>query len=236
MILATALVAVLPLAAPLPPVTRPTGQKWEMTTYTLVLVRPGAADKQPREAEIREFQQKHEALLRDLGAKRKALAWGAIEGSQDLQEVIILDVDQSGEARALFEGDPWFRTGARVLELHPWYAANGILKAAPAGAPEAPATFGLLRRPPDAPDYPKEKLNEIQKGHMANIEAMAASGDLVIAGPLGDDGTLRGVFVFRGTDEKHLREIAAPDAAIQAGRLVLDLYTWKVPQGTLPPR
>ena len=64
---------------------------------------------------------------------------------------------------------------------------------------------------------------------MANIQAMAASGDLVLAGPLTDEGPLvedsrgcflRGVFVFRGTDEKHLREIAAPDAAIQAGRLV----------------
>ena len=97
-------------------------------------------------------------------------------------------------------------------------------------------TFGLLRRPENAPQFPPEKLKEIQKGHMANIEAMAASGDLVIAGPFGDDGTLRGVFVFRGTDEAHLREIAAPDTAIQTGRLVLDLYRWVVPAGTLPPR
>ncbi|HEX5041733.1 MAG TPA: hypothetical protein VFV75_02445 [Candidatus Polarisedimenticolaceae bacterium] len=227
MIFAAALTSLALLSPAEPP-----AQKWDMTTFTLVLVRPGkpASEAPPDAAEA------HQALLRDLAASGKAIAWGAIEGSPDLLEVIVLDVPKPEEARPLLAADPWFRSGVRVPELHPWFAARGILKPAPAGAVPETITFGLLRRPPDAPQYPEEKLKEIQKGHMANIEAMAAWGDLAIAGPLADDGTLRGVFVFRGTDEKHLREIAAPDAAIRAGRLVLDLYRWTVPQGTLPGR
>ncbi len=225
MTLTLALLALLPLAAP----AEPPAQKWDMTTFTLALVRPGTADaKVPAGA-----AEAHQTLLRDLAATGKLIASGTIEGSPDLLEVIVLDVTKPEDARSLLEGDPWFRSGARVLELHPWFAARGILKAPAPGAPEAHATFGLLRRPADAPQYSEEKLKEIQKGHMANIEAMAASGDLAIAGPLADNGTLRGVFVFRGTDQKHLRAIAAPDAAIQAGRLVLDLYRWNVPRGTV---
>ncbi len=69
---------------------------------------------------------------------------------------------------------------------------------------------------------------------MANIRAMAASGDLVIAGPLGDDGPLRGVFVFRTTDLARVRELVARDPAVKAGRLGAELYPWRVPEGTLP--
>lgn len=229
MMLATAVLSLLPLAAPA--AAKPAEQKWDMTTFTLVLVRPGKPAETPAGA-----AEAHQALLLDLAAKGKAIAWGSVEGSADLLEVIVLDVSKPEEAKPLLASDPWFTSGARVPELHPWFAARGILKPPAEGAAREAITFGLLRRPPDAPQYPEEKLKEIQKGHMANIEAMAASGDLAIAGPLADDGTLRGVFVFRGTDETHLRKIAAPDAAIQAGRLVLDLYRWVVPQGTLPPR
>ena len=227
MMLATAVLSLLPLAAPA--AAKPAEQKWDMTTFTLVLVRPGktvAGDTSKMDAE-------HRALLHSLAAGKKAIAWGSIEGSPDLLEVIVLDVPKPEEARPLLASDPWFASGARVMELHPWFAARGILKPPAEGAAEETLTFGLLRRPPDAPPYPEDKLKEIQKGHMANIEAMAASGDLAIAGPLADDGTVRGVFVFRGTDQKHLRAIAAPDAAIQAGRLVLDLYRWNVPRGTV---
>jgi uncharacterized protein YciI len=227
---AAAALSLMSLAAPEEP-----KQKWDITTFTLVLVRPGrsAQDSDPTTAAM---QEGHEALLRDLAGKGKALAWGPVEGSADLLEILVLDVPKPEEAKQLLADDPWFRSGRRVPEMHPWFAARGILKTPEAGARPQRITFGLLRRPADAPQLPEEKLEEIQKGHMANIEAMAASGDLVIAGPFGDDGKLRGVLVFRGTDGKHLRAIAAPDPAIQAGRLELDLHVWVVTEGTLPAR
>lgn len=225
-----AALAVLALAAA--PTADPP-PKWDMTTYTLVLVRPGPG-LPPSAEERARMDEAHHALLVDLTNSGKLVAGGTIEGGKDLLEVLVLDVPEVEEARPLLESDPWLASRGRTLELHPWFAARGILRAPNPAGPTARVTFGLLRRPADAPQLPPEQLKEIQAGHMKNIEAMAASGDLAIAGPLGDDGTLRGVFVFRGTDEAHLRKIAAPDAAIAAGRLALDLWTWIVPEGTLP--
>lgn len=227
----TAALTFLSLLSPAEP-----AKKYDMATFTLVLVRPGAADKQPEPEEETTVEAKHRSLLHGLGKRGKALVWGPIEGTPDLLEVIVLNVPKAEEAQALLRTDPWIRSGARVLEMHPWFAARGILKPPAPDAPEAYATFGLLRRPADAPSFPKEKLDEIQKGHMANIEAMAASGDLVIAGPLTDNTTLRGVFVFRGTDQAHLRTLAGRDPAIQSNRLVLDLHAWALHEGMLPAR
>jgi hypothetical protein len=117
--------------------------------------------------------------------------------------------------------------------MHPWWSARHVFAKPAPGAPRRDVLLGLLRRPENAPDYPKERLEEIQRGHMANIEAMASSGDLVIAGPFGDDGALRGVFVFGTTDEARVRELASKDPAFEAGRLVMDLHRWSVPGGSI---
>jgi uncharacterized protein YciI len=69
---------------------------------------------------------------------------------------------------------------------------------------------------------------------MANIQKMADLGKLVIAGPFGDDGNLRGVFFFKTESAEEAENLAAADTAIQAGRLVLELYPLKVAKGSLP--
>jgi len=57
---------------------------------------------------------------------------------------------------------------------------------------------------------------------------------LIVAGPFGDEGTLRGIFVFRVSSIEEARLLTETDPAIKAGRLALELHPWQVPEGILP--
>ena len=85
--------------------------------------------------------------------------------------------------------------------------------------------MGLLRRGPNPPKVSDAESQRIQDGHMANIRKMAETGKLIVAGPFTDNGDLRGVFIFKCSVEE-ARALAAPDPAIQSGRLVLELHPW----------
>jgi uncharacterized protein YciI len=96
-------------------------------------------------------------------------------------------------------------------------------------------TYVLLRRPPDAPDYSEERLNEIQEQHLAHLGELDKRGVLLLSGPFGDqpDESLRGMCVLTiGIEET--REEMARDPAVLAGRLVADVMSWWTLPGSLP--
>ena len=86
--------------------------------------------------------------------------------------------------------------------------------------------MGLLRKGPNSGQGSKEESALIQEGHMANIRKMAAAGKLIVAGPIGDNGDLRGIFIFKAKSPDEVRAMAEEDPAIKAGRLVLELHPW----------
>src|SRR6185295_19526956 len=63
--------------------------------------------------------------------------------------------------------------------------------------------MALLKRGPkyDAAGMAKD----LQAGHLANVMSLLESGKAVIAGPLGDDGDIAGVFVFRAKSAEEAR-------------------------------
>ncbi len=91
--------------------------------------------------------------------------------------------------------------------------------------------LGLLRKGPQAGTGSKEERDRIQEGHMANIKRMAAAGKLIVAGPISDNGDLRGVFIFRASDPDEVRKMAEEDPAIKSGRLILELHPWYAATG-----
>jgi len=56
----------------------------------------------------------------------------------------------------------------------------------------------------------------------------------VMAGPFGDNGDLRGIFVFRVGSLKEAQDLAATDPMIKIDRLRLELHEWTVPAGVIP--
>ena len=79
-------------------------------------------------------------------------------------------------------------------------------------------SFVLLRRPADAPDYPEERLDELQEQHLAHLASLHERGVLVLAGPFGDrtDESLRGLCVF-GLGLEETREVMARDPRCAPG-------------------
>ncbi len=90
--------------------------------------------------------------------------------------------------------------------------------------------FGLLRKGANHGTGTKEEADKVQAGHMANINKMAASGKLMAAGPMADNGDLRGIFLFKTASLEEAKAMAAEDPAIKAGRLRMDIFTWYGPK------
>lgn len=67
---------------------------------------------------------------------------------------------------------------------------------------------------------------KIQEGHMANIKRLYEEGKLKVAGPFGDDGEWRGIFIFDCATKEEVEQLLHTDPAIAAGRLAYELHPW----------
>ena len=92
--------------------------------------------------------------------------------------------------------------------------------------------FVMLVRGPNANDIDSLSLAKIQEGHMANLRKMGAEGKLKIAGPFGDDGNWRGIFIFDVASEDEVNELLKNDPAIQSGRLTYEIHQWWTEPGS----
>jgi uncharacterized protein len=92
--------------------------------------------------------------------------------------------------------------------------------------------FVMLSRGPNSSKIDSIELEKIQAGHMANIHKMAEDGKLQIAGPFGDDGNWRGIFIFDVKSEEEVKELLKNDPAIQSGRLAYEIHPWWTEKGS----
>lgn len=165
----------------------------------------------------------------------KAIIGGPTPDSKDLAGIYILRAASAEEARTWTDADPAVKAGLFTAEMHPWWSEDIFGKAA------TPIKFetvylGFLRRGPNRKegDAQTPEVQELQKAHIANINRLAATKKLVMAGPFGGNGDLRGIFVFRVGSLKEAQDLAASDPMIKIDRLRLDLHPWKVPAGVIP--
>ena len=71
-----------------------------------------------------------------------------------------------------------------------------------------------------------EEVMELQKAHLANIGRLAEEGKMVLAGPFGDGGEMRGLFFFDVKTMEEAQELVNTDPAVKAGRLRVELHPW----------
>ena len=72
---------------------------------------------------------------------------------------------------------------------------------------------------------------KIQKAHINNIERLAAEGKIIMAGPMGDKGSLRGIFIMDGKDSTEIAGHIKVDSAIVTGRLRFEIHPWWTAKG-----
>lgn len=72
---------------------------------------------------------------------------------------------------------------------------------------------------------------KIQEAHMRNINKMAQRGALVMAGPVGSDDDLRGIFIIDAPDSATVSQMVQQDSAVITGRLRMEIYPWWTEKG-----
>jgi uncharacterized protein YciI len=82
----------------------------------------------------------------------------------------------------------------------------------------------VLLKPGPRQDLTKEDRDRVFAGHMANINRLSGSGDLVFAGPLEKNDRYRGIFIFDVQTSAEAEALLATDPAVQAGALAGDVY------------
>jgi uncharacterized protein YciI len=175
----------------------------------------------------------HLEYVQSLLSSGQAVIAGPVRDESNLAGVYIFRAKSAAEAKSWVDKDPAVLAGVMIAEMHPWWSEDVMKK------PVTPLQFttaylALLVRGEKWTPEVTPQTEEIQKGHMANIHRLADMKKLVVAGPFGDDGTLRGIFVFRVNSLDEARDLTLTDPAVKAGRLALELHPWLVPEGILP--
>lgn len=67
---------------------------------------------------------------------------------------------------------------------------------------------------------------KIQEGHMANITKLYYEGKLKVAGPFGDEGKWRGLFIFDCETKEEVENLLKTDPAVLSGRLAYEIHPW----------
>jgi len=83
---------------------------------------------------------------------------------------------------------------------------------------------GEMKRPNRTQD--SLSAAKIQAGHMANINRLANEGKIIMAGPMGYDGDLRGIFIMNCKDSSEVEQFVNTDTAVITGRLKMEYYPW----------
>ena len=205
----------------------------KLIEFQMALLRHGPKWTATETAETKRLHQEHVNYVLSLLDSGKAIIAGPFTDGGDIAGVFVFRAKSAAEAKAWVDADPGVAAGFHIAEMHPWWSED-IFSKPTKPMKLVPTYLAFLTRGEKWTPEKTPATEEIQKGHMANINRLAELKKLVAAGPFGDDGQLRGIFVFRVASLDEAKALTATDPAIQAGRLAMDIHQWMVPEGILP--
>lgn len=84
-------------------------------------------------------------------------------------------------------------------------------------------SFVFLHKKSDAVPMPKEQLDKLMEGHMANINRLAEEGKLIAAGPFEEGG---GIFILNTTSIEEARLWLSTDPGVKANRWDIEILPY----------
>jgi uncharacterized protein YciI len=211
------------------------GEGHKLIQFQMAIMKKGPKWDTTRDEERGPILQQHLANVLSMYKSGKLALAGPFGDDTNLVGIFILRTASADEAKSWVNDDPAVKAGLMAPEFHPWWSEDVFKK------PNLPMKldtfyFGFLKKGPNRKDGDDKdpQIQELQKAHIANIVRLADLKKIVVAGPFGDDGELRGIFVFRVASLKEGQDLAATDPMIKIDRLRIELHPWKVPEGVLP--
>jgi len=207
----------------------------KLVQFQMAIMKKGPEWVSTKEPERKQIRQQHLANVLSLLESGKAVITGPFDDDTDLAGIFILRASSTAEAKSWVDADPAVKAGLMVPEMHPWWSED-VFKKANSPLKFNTVYFAFLKRGPNRKegDDKNPEIQELQKAHIANIQRLAAMKKLLVAGPFGDNGDLRGIFVFRVGSLEEAQSLCATDPMVKAGRLVVELHPWQIPEGVLP--
>ncbi|MEA3445177.1 MAG: YciI family protein [Bacteroidota bacterium] len=88
--------------------------------------------------------------------------------------------------------------------------------------------FVFLNTNPDRETLDADKAEKLQAAHLANIDSLYETGDLLAAGPFTDKG---GFFILNAATDAQAKKIFNTDPAILANRFIIESFLFKIDAG-----
>lgn len=207
----------------------------KLVQFQMAILKKGPKWDTTKEADRNSILKQHLGNVISLLNAGRAVVAGPFGDSSDLAGIFILRATSADEAKGWIDADPAVQAGLMIAEMHPWWSED-IFKKVVMPLKMNTLYIGFLKKGPNRKEGDGEtpEIQELQKAHIANINRLAQMKKLVVAGPFGDNGDLRGIFVFRVGSLKEAQDLAATDPMIKIDRLRLELHPWSVPEGAIP--
>lgn len=205
----------------------------KMVEFQMALLKRAPGWEDIKTANPMALEQQQTLYVKALIERGNAVVAGRFTDDGEIRGVYILRAKTAAEAMEWADNSPAVKSGHLVTEIHPWWSEE-VMKRTSTPETMTVAYFAFLTRGDKWTPEKTPQTEAIQKAHMDNINRLAQTKKLVVAGPFGDDGVLRGIFVFKVSSLEEAKELAETDPAVKAGRLALDIHPWQIPEGILP--
>ena len=211
-------------------------QQHKLVQFQMAILKKGPAWDSTKAEDRNLILQQHLKNVLALLDSGKAIIAGPFDDGSDVAGLFIFRTASADEAKAWVDADPLVKAGLMIAEMHPWWSEDIFKKAVTEPLKMEAVYFGFLKKGPNRKegDGDTPEIKKLQDEHIANIVRLTKMKKMVMAGPFGDDGELRGIFVFRVASFKEAQDLAATDPMIKIDRLRIDLHPWHVLVGVIP--